>query len=83
MAEYKVGKITHYYDKLGVAVVELAGDLGVGEKIKIVSGDNEFSQDVASMQIEHQQVQMAKKGETVGMKVDQPVKPGAEVIKQS
>jgi len=81
VADLRVGKITHYYDKLGVAVVELIGDLGVGDKIKVVSGENEFTQDVESMQAEHEQVKSAKKGESVGLKVNEPAKKGAEVFK--
>jgi translation elongation factor EF-1alpha len=80
VADTKVGEVTHYYDKIGVAVVEVIAPLKVGDKIKIVSGDNEFEQEVASMQVEHKNVQSAKKGDAVGLKVDQPVKRG-EVFK--
>ena len=80
MADTKVGEVTHYYDKIGVAVVEIIAPLKVGDKIKIVSGDKEFEQEVASMQVEHKNVQKAKKGDAVGLKIDQPVKKG-EVFK--
>jgi len=81
MADTKAGLITHYYDKIGVAVVELLDNLAVGDKIKIVKDDQEFTQEVSSMQVEHQTVEKAKKGETVGLKVDQAVKNKAEVYK--
>lgn len=82
MPEFKVGKVTHYYDKIGVAVVELTGDLSVGEKIKFVRGGEDlFEQEIASMQIEHEQIKTAKKGQTIGLEVDQEVKEGAEVFK--
>jgi len=81
MADTLVGKITHYFDKIGVAVVEVLSPLKVGDQIKISGHGNEFTQEVTSMQIEHQQVQEAQKGQTVGMKVDQPVKEGDEVYK--
>lgn len=84
MADFKVGKVTHFYDKIGVAVVELDSDLGNGDKIRFVRGGEDlFEQDVSSMQIEHEKVESAKKGDVVGLKVEQPVKEGAEVYKVS
>lgn len=81
MADTLVGKITHYYDKIGVAVVEVLAPIKVGDQIKIVGHNKEFVQQVSSMQIEHEQVSEAKKGQAIGMKVDQPVKEGDEVYK--
>lgn len=83
MPDFKVGKVTHYYDKIGVAIVEMSAGLAVGDKVKIVKGEDEFEQEAASMQVEHKQVQTAKKGDVVGLKVDQPTKEGAEVYKVS
>ena len=81
MADTLVGKITHYFDKIGVAVVEVLAPIKVGDQIKISGHGKEFTQEVTSMQIEHQQVQEVLKGQSVGMKVDQPVKEGDEVYK--
>lgn len=82
MADLKVGKISHYYDKIGVAVVEVSGPFAIGDQIKI-SGSTDFSQKVSSIQVEHEHVQEAKKGQVIGMKIDQPVKKGDEVYKAS
>jgi putative protease len=76
-----VGEITHYFGKISVAVVKLEDTLRVGDKIKIVGGGNEFTQTVESMQIEHQPVQEAKAGESIGLKVLQKVKEGYKVYK--
>jgi translation initiation factor IF-2 len=81
MADVRVGKITHYFDKIGVAVVELADTLKTGDQIRIGGISEDFMMTVSSMQVEHEQLEEAKKGETVGMKVDQPVKVGDEVFK--
>ena len=81
MADSKVGKITHYFDKIGVAVVDLSGSLAVGDTIKISGKDKEFTMTVASMQIEHEQIKEAKKGDTIGMKVDQKTGEGDEVYR--
>ena len=79
---FKVGKVTHYYDKIGVAIVELDGTLSVGDKIKFVRGGEDlFEQDVTSMQMEHERVETAKAGQTVGLKTDQEVKDAADVHK--
>lgn len=80
MSDIKVGKVTHYYDKIGVAVVEIVKPLKVGDTIKISGHDKEFTQEITSMQIEHEQIQEAKKGQVIGLKVDQPVKENDEVF---
>ena len=80
MADTKVGSVTHYYDKIGVAVVDILAPLKVGDKIK-VTGSTEFEQEVGSMQVEHEDIKKAKKGDQIGMKVDQPVKDKDEVFK--
>lgn len=77
MAEVKLGKVTHFFDKICVAVIELSAPLKVGDRIKFP----DFEQTVESMQIEHEQVQQAKKGQSIGLKIDQPVKKGASVLK--
>ena len=81
MADTKIGTVTHYYDKIGVAVINVLAPIKVGDKIKISGHDKEFEQEIASMQVEHQNIQAAKKGNDVGIKMDQPVKDGDEVYK--
>lgn len=79
--DVKVGKITHYYDRIGVAVLELVKPLSVGDKIKISGHDKEFTQEVVSMQVEHKEIKKAKKGDSIGLKVDQLVKENDQVYK--
>ena len=83
MADKKVGTITHYYDKISVAVIKMAsGDIKVGDEIKFKDKEgNEFTQKVESMQIEHTNIEIAKKGDEFGLKVNQEVKPNTEVFK--
>ncbi len=83
MADTKVGIITHYFDKIGVAVLALSDTLKVGETIKISGRGEEFTMSVDSMQVNHQPIQEAKKGQEVGMKVTQATKEGDEVYKVS
>lgn len=72
----QIGKITHFFNKIGVGVIELQGELKVGDTIVITGHGKEFEQNVDSMQVEHEQVNEAKSGDAVGLKVDQPVKEG-------
>lgn len=76
-----IGKVHHYFDKIGVAALTLTGPLAVGDTIKISGHDKELTQVVESMQVEHEQVQKAKKGDDVAIKVDQEVKEGDVVEK--
>ena len=76
----QVGKVVHFYDKLGVAIVDLSsGGLKVGDEVKFKHGDQEFTQKVESLQVEHEVVDSVKKGDSFGLKVDKPTKPGTEV----
>ncbi len=68
-----VGTIAHYYNKIGVAVIELTGTLKVGQTISIEGPHTKLTQIVDSMQIEHEQVKEAKKGQAIGMKVKDKV----------
>ena len=75
----QIGKITHYFNKIGVGVLELEGKLKVGDTIIIATSSGDFEQKVDSMQVEHEQVTEAKSGDAVGLKTDQPVKEGNSV----
>ena len=79
MEQKLVGKITHYFDKISVAIVELSGVLKVGDRIHIKGNSTDFEQDISSIQIEHENVKKAKKGDAIGVKVDEKVREGDEV----
>ena len=80
MEEKLIGRITHYFTNIGVAVVELTdGKLSVGDKIHIKGSTSDFEQMIDSMQIEHENVKNAKKGDAVGLKVEQQIREGDEV----
>ena len=82
MAEGKnIGKVIHYYDKIGVAIIEISGGLKVGDQVKFVKGEDELEQTIDSMKVEKAAVDSAKKGDVIGVKVDSPVKEGAMVQK--
>ena len=73
--EEEIGHITHYFSKINVGVIELdKGELKVGDTIHIKGYTTGFYQKVASLQIEHQSAQSIKKGESAGIKVENPVR---------
>ena len=69
-----IGVVTHFFDKISVAIVKLNGTLKIGDKIKIEGHGNSFEQKISSIQREHESLQQAKKGDEVGMKVIKPAK---------
>ena len=77
----EIGKVTHYYDKAGVAVVELTAPLATGETVTLKRGDNQFTQAVSSMQIDNENIDKAKAKTSIGLKTDQPAKPGTTVFR--
>jgi putative protease len=76
-----IGKVTHYFGKIGVAVIKLEDNLKVGDTIRIVGGETDFTQTVESMEVEHQKIQEAKPGDSVGLKISQKVREGYKVYK--
>jgi putative protease len=76
-----IGKITHYFGHIGVAVVELIESLKAGDNIRIVGGESDFNQVVDSMECDHEKITQAKKGQSVGMKMAEKVHEGYKVYK--
>ncbi len=86
MAEEKkeelVGKITHYFGKIKVGIIEITkAGLAVGDKIHVKGSTTDFEEEVKSMQIEHEKVEKAKKGDVIGLKIKEKVREGDEVYK--
>ena len=70
MPEKEIGKISHYFNKIGVAAIELTGDLQVGDTIHVKGHTSDWKQEIDSMQIEHDSVEKAGPGMSVGIKVE-------------
>lgn len=79
--EEEVGKVTHFYPKISVAVVEVSGTIKVGDRIRIKGKKTDFEQVVESMQIEHKNIAEAKPGDSIGLKVIDKVREGDVVYK--
>jgi putative protease len=81
MEEKLIGKITHYFNRIGVAVLELSDEIRVGDTIHIKGHTTDFTQKVVSMQIEHKPIEVGKPGDNIAIKVDDVVKEHDLVFK--
>ncbi len=80
MPEQKpIGEITHYYDKIGVAIVKFTKAVKVGGTLNFKGVHTDFAQEIESMQYDHKDIKSVKKGQEVGIKVDQKVREGDKV----
>jgi translation elongation factor EF-1alpha len=77
----EVGRVDHFYSGISVAVVDLSDKLKVGDKIRFKGATTDFEQTVESMQIEHKNMDEAKKGDSIGMKVADRVREGDVLYK--
>lgn len=76
-----IGEVTHYFGKIGVAVIKLSDKLEAGDEIRIVGGEIDFNQTIESMEVDHKKVEKAKKDESLGIKVEQKVREGYKVYR--
>ncbi|MFQ6059062.1 MAG: translation elongation factor-like protein [Anaerolineae bacterium] len=81
MPEKAIGKVSHYFTRISVAAIELTDQLAVGDTIHILGRSTDFEQTVDSMEIEHQAVESAGAGQSVGVKVVDRVRAGDVVYK--
>ncbi len=75
-----LGKISHYYDRIGVAVVDVESIIKIGDRVLIKRGKKELKQKIASLQSNRVPIKSAQPGETVGLKVDAVVERGATIF---
>lgn len=78
--EKEIGKVSTYFSHVGVAAIKLSDKLKVGDKIRIKGSTTDFEQKVASIQIEKESVKEAKKGDHVGIKVSDKVRPNDSIF---
>jgi len=76
-----IGRVTHYYPKIGVAVFELQQSLRKGDKIEIEGKTTKLAQTVTSMQLNHVDINVAESGQSIGLKVEGGVREGDKVYK--
>jgi hypothetical protein len=79
--EAKIGQVTHYFNHINVAVLDLSAELKVGDTVRFLGHGTDFTQTIDSMEIEHKKVESAGPKQEVAMKVSQAVHKGTEVMK--
>ncbi|MDP8264227.1 MAG: hypothetical protein P9M12_01950 [Candidatus Aceula lacicola] len=79
--EELVGEITHFFSKISVCVIKLKKNISVGDKIYIWGNGCRFVQKISSMQVDHQNVEKASRGQEIGLKTIKEVKVGAQVFR--
>ena len=80
MAEKEIGKVSSYFSHVGVAAIKLKAGLKVGDKVHVKGNTTDFEVDVKSIQIERDPVEKAKKGDHIGIKVPEKVRPNDTVF---
>ena len=79
MTEKEIGKVSSFFSHVGVAAIKLTAKLKVGDKIHIKGSTTDFEDTINSMQIEKKEVKEAKKGDHIGIKVPEKVRPNDTV----
>ena len=80
MVEKEIGTISTYFSNVGVAAIKLSGKLKIGDKIHVKGHTTDFEIKVESIQIERKEVKSAKKGDHIGIKVSDKVRPNDKVF---
>jgi len=78
----RIGQVTHFFSKIGVAVIELTAPLAVGERILVKGPMTDFEQVVESMQIEHENIPKAEAGQSIGLKMAEQTRERDVVYKK-
>lgn len=77
-----VGHVVHYYNKINVGIVRVTDhEVAMGDEISIEGAHTKIKQKVSSMQLEHKPVNIARKGQTIGLKVSGRVRKSDAVYK--
>ena len=81
MSDEEIGRVDRYFRRVGVAALELTGDLSVGDRVRFSGATTNFEMDVDSMQIDLNPVESAGAGDDVGIKVPERVRPNDSVVR--
>ena len=76
-----VGKVVNYFSKISVAIIELSDSLVLGDRISVEGATTNLQQTVESMQIQHQAMEKASKGDSIGLKTVDLCRKGDSVYK--
>jgi len=78
----QIGTVSNYFANIKVGAIKLTAPLKVGDKIHITGGEEtDFKQTIKSMQLEHEKITKAKKGDEIGTKLNKKARKGYKVFK--
>ena len=77
----QIGVVSNYFDHVGVVAIKLTAGLKLGDTIRIVGGDSDFTDVISSIQIQHEKVEKAKKGDEIGVKISEKARKDYKVFK--
>ena len=80
MSGIRIGEVTHYYDRISVAVIQLSSQLSKGDRVHFLGHGSDFTQEITSIQVEHESIDTAEKGAEVAVKTLKPVKPHTAIF---
>lgn len=79
---FKIGRVINFYTKTSIAIVELDGNIAVGDRIKVTrQGDTIFEQTVELIQMEYKKLDSAERGSVVGLKTNEEAQKDDEIFK--
>ncbi len=78
----EIGQVIHFFPKIGVAVIELKLPLAISDRITVKGPTTDFEQTVESIQIDRKSIPRAEGGQSIGLKLLQPVKEKDKVYKK-
>ena len=70
----EVGRVSHFFGRINVAIIEVTDTISVGDQILIKGPTTDIEQTVDSMEIEHKKVKQVEAGQSIGMKVNARVR---------
>ena len=80
MAEKEIGTVSDYFSHVNVAAIKLSGNLKIGDKIQIKGSTTNIEEKVEEIQIDRKPVEKAKKGDHIGIKVPEKVRPHDKIF---
>ncbi|MHA2090281.1 MAG: translation elongation factor-like protein [Candidatus Kariarchaeaceae archaeon] len=81
MAEKEVGEVINYFQKIMVAVIEISDTISIGDVVCFEGLHTNFEQEIESMQIHHEAIDVAEAGQTVAIKVNESVRKHDRMLK--
>ena len=79
---FKIGTVINYYQKIGVTIVKISGNLTAGDKIKVYKDGKEiYSQYVDRIISNQTNIPFAKPGDVVGLVLDEKIQKGSEIYR--